>query len=190
MKEPPETEAELNRVLDLIDRYPLYEKLLVSDDRSMTFILIKAQAVMDVPEEDLLAGFETDVAQTIRNGHTYLSNEENVEINEAIRKVAAKYQDQGIDFYFAGTPAFVAEIQKGIERDLSIMVPLSFLLIIIFLLVLFRRISGVIYPLIIVFLSMLSSLGIMALIEIPITLATQILPLLLIVVGIADSVHI
>ena len=190
MKEPPETEAELNRVLDLIDRYPLYEKLLVSDDRSMTFILIKAQAVMDVPEEDLLAGFETDVAQTIRNGHTYLSNEENVEINEAIRKVAAKYQDQGIDFYFAGTPAFVAEIQKGIERDLSIMVPLSFLLIIIFLLVLFRRISGVIYPLIIVFLSMLSSLGIMALIEIPITLATQILPLLLIVVGIADSVHV
>ena len=45
MKKPPETHAELNRVLNLIDRYPLYEKLLVSDDRSITSILIKAQAV-------------------------------------------------------------------------------------------------------------------------------------------------
>ncbi len=48
MKKPPETDAELNRVLNLIDRCPLYEKLLVSDDRSMTSILIKAQAVKEV----------------------------------------------------------------------------------------------------------------------------------------------
>ncbi len=70
------------------------------------------------------------------------------------------------------------------------MVPLSFLVIIIFLLVLFRRISGVIYPLITVFFSLISSLGIMAMAGIPITNVIQILPTFLIVVGIGDSVHI
>ncbi|NVM21227.1 MAG: RND family transporter [Desulfobacterales bacterium] len=190
MKKPPETDAELNRVLNLIDRYPLYENLLVSRDRSITSILIKAQAVKEVPEDEILAGFEKDVSQTIDSRHTYLSNEESVEINEAVRKVAAKYQDRGIDFHFAGTPAFVAEIQRGIEKDLSIIIPLSFLVIIIFLLVLFRRISGVIYPLITVFFSLMSSLGIMAMSGIPITNVIQILPTFLIVVGIGDSVHI
>ncbi len=190
MKKLPETEAELNRVLNLIDRHPLYENLLVSGDRSITSILIKAKAVKEAPEEELLSGFDEKVSQTIDNRHTYLSNEENVKIDKAIRKVAAKYQDHGIDFYFAGIPTFTAEIQRGIEKDLSIMVPLSFLVIIIFLLVLFRRISGVIYPMIIVSFSLISTLGIMAMAEIPITNASQILPIFLIVVGIGDSVHI
>jgi len=187
---PPETNRELNRVLRLMDRYPLFEKLLVSTDRSVISILIKAVAVKKESEDDLLTGFEQDDSQTIENRRRYLSNAENVEIYEAIRKVAAKYQDQGIDFYFAGTPVFVAEIQKAIEKDLSIMIPLSFLVIIIFLFVLFRRSSGVIYPLIIVSFSLISSLGIMAIAEIPITNVIQILPTFLVVVGIGDSVHI
>ncbi len=190
MKKPPENEIELNRILSLIERYPLYENLLISDDRAIVTILIKAQAVKEVAEEDLMAGFEQDNSQTVDNRRTYLSNEENVEIYAAIRKVSAKYENQGIDFYFSGTPAFVAEIQKGIEKDLSIMLPLSFLAIILFLLVLFRRVSGVLYPLIVVAFSLMSSFGIMAMAGIPITNAIVILPTFLIVVGVGDSVHI
>jgi len=190
MKKPPKTDTQLNRVLNLIDRYPLYGKLLVSDDRSITSILIKAQAVKKVPEDELLEGFEQDVSQSINNRRIYLSNAENVEIYEAILKVAARYQGQGIDFHFTGTPAFVAEIQRGIEKDIASMLPLSFFMIILFLAILFRRISGVIYPLVIVSFSLMSCLGIMAMAAMPITNASQILPIFLIVVGIGDSVHI
>jgi len=189
MKSPPRTDMALQRILDLIDRYPLYDSLLVSKDRAMAFILIKSQAVINLPGDDLLTGFNDDALRPQKTT-TYLSNDQNMEINDAIQRVAAKYQDQGIEFYFSGTPAFVAEIQKGILKDLTIMVPLSFIVITVFLLLLFRRLSGVLYPIATVALSLISSLGIMAVTGIPISNAIQILPTFLIVVGIGDSVHI
>ncbi|MDY6792231.1 MAG: MMPL family transporter [Thermodesulfobacteriota bacterium] len=190
MKRPPKTDIELHRILKLINHYPLYEKLLVSKDRSIISIFIRAQAVKKVSEDELLAGFEQEGSQKINNRRIYLSNAENVKIYEAIRKVAARYQGRGIEFHFTGTPAFVAEIQKGIEEDMKIMLPLSFFMIVLFLAILFRRISGVIYPLVIVSFSLVSCLGIMAMAAMPITNASQILPIFLIVVGIGDSVHI
>ena len=189
MKAPPDTDQEVEKILDLIERYPLYEKLLVSEDRSIVFLLVRAQAVIAIPTEDPLEGFDTASPQAAE-ATTYLSNDQNMEINEAIHQIVATYQNQDIVFHFSGTPAFVAEIQAGIIKDLSIMVPLSFLVIIVFLLLLFRMLSGVVYPVITVALSLVSSLGIMAIAGIPISNAIQILPTFLIVVGIGDSVHI
>jgi predicted RND superfamily exporter protein len=190
METPPTSRKALGRLLKQIDRYPLYEKLLVSPDRTITSILIKAQAIKPVSDENLLEGFDQDISGSGGSVYTYLSNAENVEITAAIHEVVNRYQNQGIDFYFAGTPAFVAEFQNAIEKDLGKVIPLSLAMIILFLFILFRRLSGVIYPLVIVILSLIASVGMMAVLNIPITLATQILPLFLIVVGIGDSVHI
>ncbi|MFZ5772838.1 MAG: efflux RND transporter permease subunit [Thermodesulfobacteriota bacterium] len=190
MPEPPRTEAERELLLAQIDRYPLYEKLLVSTDRSMTSILIKAQAVKPVAEKDLLAGFADDAPSAAPAAHRYLSNEESIEISRAISQVVADFQGRGIDFHLSGTPLVVAELTSTINDDLRTMVPLSFLLIVLFLAVLFRRISGVLYPLLIVLLSLIATLGLMGLCRIPITMVMQILPSFLVVVGIGDSVHI
>lgn len=183
-------DEEIERALQLIERYPLYDKLLVSEDRSLTTILIKAQAAREEKAGDLLAGFAVDVDERGGAGSGYLSNEESVKITAAIHGVIDKYGDRGIEFHLAGTPAVMVELEKSIEHDLRVMVPGSLLLICFFLLLLFRRLSGVLYPLIIVSLSLLSSLGIMALADIPITNVIQILPSFLIIVGIGDSVHI
>ncbi|SHJ62207.1 hypothetical protein SAMN02745216_01991 [Desulfatibacillum alkenivorans DSM 16219] len=190
MPEPPETEEERRRILNLIDRYPLYDNLLIAPDRSMAMIIVKAQAIVKAAEGDVFDGFDSAVAPIEKPPGNYLSNEQNVEIDNVIRGIVDRYRGQGVDFYYAGTPVFVAEIQRGIQKDLGLMIPLSFLLIIFFLAVLFRRVSGVFFPLIVVVFSLLSSFGIMALWGIPITNAIQILPTFLIVVGIADSVHI
>ena len=191
MPRPPETKEEREQLLQRIDSYPLHENLLISPDRTLAIILVKAKAIIDSDVEDLLDGFEED--EPVGEAATttaYLSNEQNVEIDAAIRKLIDRYSDSGIRFYFAGTPVFVAEIQRGIEKDLACMIPLSFLVIVFFLALLFRRMTGVVYPLIVVLLSLMASLGIMALWRIPITNAIQILPTFLIVVGIGDSVHI
>ncbi|MCP4694778.1 MAG: MMPL family transporter, partial [Desulfobacterales bacterium] len=190
MKQPPETVEALRRVHALIERQPLYENLLVSRDRSIVSILIRAEAVIESEEEEVLTGFEEGEPSETASAPNYLSNEENVEIYDAIHQITAKYQGRGIEFYYAGTPAFVAEMQKGIEKDLGLMTPLSFLMVTLFLLILFRRVSGVVYPLLTVVLSLLSTLGIMAMIHIPFTNVSAILPMFLIVVGIGDSVHI
>ena len=88
-------------------------------------------------EDALLEGF--DNVEIEPNGvRTYLSNAENVEINEAIHQVTEKYENQGIVFYYSGTPVFVAEMQKGIKMDMVTMMPLSMLLITVILYFLFR----------------------------------------------------
>lgn len=190
MENPPATDSDIKRLLELIDRYPMYENLLLSTDRSIACILIKARAVLETTGEEFLSGFETDDAPSDSAGPNYLSNAQNVEIAAAIQQIVAEIQDPNIEIYLSGTPAFVADIQMAIQRDLGIMVPLSLLVIIVLLSVLFRRVSGVIYPLVTVVLSLLSCLGIMSLAKVPMTNVFQILPTFLIVVGIGDSVHI
>ena len=189
---PPQTEDEVIRIKKLVDHFPLYENFLVSSDRSTVSIIIKALAIKEFQPEDILEGFDLDLeAPDVANdADRYLSNIESMEMTGAIQKVISKYQDSGLKMYFTGTPAVVAALQTGIEKDLSIIMPLSLLLIIFFLTLLYRRISGVIYPLIIVVLSLLATFGFMAAAGIPITLVSQILPSFLLIVGIADTVHI
>ena len=190
MSRPPRSPEDLRRVLASIDHFPMYENLLVSPDRTLTTILIKARAVLTPSGDDVLEGFESSGTPAAENGAIYLSNEQNVEIYHAIRRVCETYAGPDLSIYYGGTPAFVAEIQQGIEKDLGSMIPLSFGIIVFFLTLLFRRVSGVVYPLLVVFLSLSASMGFMALAGIPITNAIQILPMFLLVVGIGDSVHI
>lgn len=190
MVTPPETLLEIEQLMAEIDRYPMFDQLLISKDRLLTTILIRAQSILDHTEEDVLEGFGETAPPSNPSHYRYLSNAQYVEMATAIDGVMQKYDNRGIDFYTSGTPVFVAEIQKAIEKDLGLMIPLSLLMIILFLTLLFRRISGVIYPLIVVLLSLFSCLGIMALADIAITNVIQILPIFLIVVGIGDSVHI
>ena len=188
--QPPQSLKENQRITDLINHYPLYENFLVSKDRTLGMIMVKAQAFASPEQEDLFGGFDSDGAKAAPTGPRYLDNEQNVEINDRIREVVDKYRGHGVEFFFAGTPVFVSELQRGLEKDLGLMIPLSLLLIIVFLAVLFRRISGVVFPVIVVLLSLTSSLGLMAILGIPVSNAIMILPTFLIVVGVGDSVHI
>ncbi len=188
---PPKNKEQFEQLMALTGRYPMFKNLLIAPDHSLLCILIRAQAIKPTTDQDLLAGFDGPEKEREKNNpRQYLSNDENVEIASAIRSVLATYQHEPVDFYFAGTPAFVAEIQLAIIKDLGLMIPLSLILIILFLFLLFRRITGVIYPIIVVVFSLMSSMGIMAAAKIPITNVIQILPCFLIVVGVADSVHI
>jgi predicted RND superfamily exporter protein len=54
----------------------------------------------------------------------------------------------------------------------------------------FRRITGVLLPLVIVGSSLLCTVGIMAFLKVPIKVPTQILPSFLLAVGVGTSVHI
>ncbi|MCI5222484.1 MAG: hypothetical protein D3924_07400, partial [Candidatus Electrothrix sp. AR4] len=187
---PPQVEADAARVRERIDDYPLYENFLVSRDRSTVSIIIKALAVKNKQPYDILSGFDQEAPEAANDTDRYLSNAESREISEAVKKVIDKYRTKELKIFFSGTPAVVSALQNGIERDLSLIMPLSVLLIIFFLTLLYRRVSGIIYPLLIVVLSLLSTFGFMALASIPITLISQILPSFLLIVGIADTVHI
>ncbi|MEN8136259.1 MAG: MMPL family transporter [Thermodesulfobacteriota bacterium] len=186
----PKSAAGTARILELIDHYPMYDKLLISEDRSLVSIMIRAQAIRELPESELLAGFDDAMIDTRKDSEKYLSNSESTEITKAIKEVLDRYRDEEIEIFFSGTPAVIAELQASIEKDLRTLVPLAALLILTFLALLFRRVSGVVYPTLVVFLSLFSTLGFMALVNIPITMLTQMLPSFLLIVGVGDSVHI
>ncbi|MDD9301299.1 MAG: MMPL family transporter [Desulfobacter sp.] len=185
---PPQTEDDVGRIKKLIDHFPLYENFLVSGDRSMVSIIIKAMAIKGAAPDTLMEGFDQE--EVLPDADRYLGNAESMEMTRAIQGVIGKYQDLGHKFYFTGTPAVVSALQTGIEKDLAAIMPLSMLLIVFFLTLLYKRVSGVIFPLLIVVLSLLGTFGFMAAAGFPITMVSQILPSFLLIVGIADSVHI
>ncbi|MGL1933256.1 MAG: MMPL family transporter [Desulfotalea sp.] len=187
---PPQTDKEVMRIKELIDHFPLYENYLVSRDRSTVSIIIKALAIKEEQSDNIMEGFEKEESLDENYADKYLSNAESMEVSSAINKLLEKYRSESLNIYFTGTPAVVAALQTGIEHDLSIIMPLSCLLIIFFLTLLYRRVSGVIYPLLIVLSSLLSTFGFMALVDLPITMVSQILPAFLLTVSIAHSVHI
>ena len=187
---PPQTDEEVAKIKELIDRFPLFENFLISRDRSTVSIIIKALAIKEEQSNDILEGFAQEESSEVDDAGKYLSNAESMEVANAISAILDKYKSDNLNVYFTGTPAVVAALQQGIEHDLSIIMPLSCLLIIFFLTLLYRRISGVIYPLLIVLLSLLATFGFMALVGVPITLVSQILPSFLLVVSIAHTVHI
>lgn len=187
---PPKTDEDVSEIIELIDHFPFYENFIVSHDRSTVSIIIKALAIKEEQSNNILEGFSQEEDSGQIATEKYLSNAESMEVANVISGILEKYRSESLKIYFTGTPAVVAALQKGIEHDLSVIMPLSCLLIIFFLTLLYRRISGVVYPLLIVLLSLLATFGFMALIGVPITLVSQILPSFLLIVSIAHSVHI
>jgi predicted RND superfamily exporter protein len=175
---------------------PMYKNLLISEDGSTTAMVVKTQNYSSLGKEtDVLAGFEeggddmgiTDPQLVTR---AYLSNEENSAIITAIQSVLAKHARDDIPIYLAGSPAVTHSLKTSMMRDMRKFVILAVMTIAIFLFVMFRRISGVVLPLVVVVCSLLSTFGLMAFFGTPIKLPTQILPSFLLAVCVGASVHI
>jgi predicted RND superfamily exporter protein len=162
---------------------PFYQNYLISGDGRFTAIDVEPVAVTrDSPVER--SGAETGSAD-----FRYISTEEYGEMMTVLRPILEKYRDAGLESAVGGFPVVSDTLTAAITNTVATLTPLSFLLNILFLIFLFRRLSGVIYPMVIVFLSLISTIGAMAWLSIPLDLVTTILPTLLTVVGVADAVH-
>ncbi|MCP4980085.1 MAG: MMPL family transporter, partial [Gammaproteobacteria bacterium] len=119
----------------------------------------------------------------------YASNKEYAEMMDALEPILAGYQNSDFKIHTAGFPVITDRLTRAIEQTMAELTPLTLLLNLVFLMLLFRRISGVIYPTLIAVMSIVSTVGIMAWLSISLDLVTTVLPTLLSVVAIADSVH-
>ncbi len=90
----------------------------------------------------------------------------------------------------AGTPVVNYYISIGIARDMNVFFTSGIVLMFLLLLFIFRSARGVFIPLTVVLSSVIWTLGFMALTGRPLSHATEMLPILLMAIGIADSVHI
>ena len=108
----------------------------------------------------------------------------------AVHALIAEHERDDFQLYVAGTLPMTYRLSLGMIEDLGKLMPICLGLMGLVLGVLFRRVAGVVLPLLVVGLSLLSTLGIMVALEIPGSTAVQILPIFLLTVGVCDGVHI
>lgn len=170
----------------------LFKNFVLSEDGSFTTIMIRSSAFAseDISTENMEAGFE-DTAPNTNNKieKNFLTDVQNSQIVNKVREIIAKYQSENFQIYAAGSPVVVDAIKRAMQHDMQKFIKLALLIIAIVLFLLFRRISGVFLPLLVVILTLLSTISMMAISGVSIKLPTQILPLFLLAVGVAAAVH-
>jgi predicted RND superfamily exporter protein len=108
----------------------------------------------------------------------------------AVTRVVNRYQSNRFHLTASGGPVIIEAFNRTTLKNVRLFIVLSLLAVAMFLGLLFRRMSGVLLPLLIINASLFSTFGVMALFDVPIKLPTTVIPGFLLVVGVCDSVHI
>ena len=167
----------------------LYENLLISSDARLTTVSIESSAYSSEGIEEEIA-FETFGDAADLEPPVFLSGAENAEFVEATRSVVERFQAAGFEIQISGAPVLLDQIASAIQHNMVRFVLLMILIIASLLLALFRRLSGVILPLVVVAPAVSGTIGSMAIAGEFLSAPTQILPSLLLAVGIGAAVHI
>ena len=165
---------------------PLYANLLISEDARIATVSIETSAYSSEDiDVDLLSSVEDEEEDL-----AFLSGAENDEAVFATRRVSERFHGEGFEIILSGQPAVQTEIATSMQRDMARFVGIMVLIIAGLLFLLFRRISGVVLPLVVVAPAVSGTIGAMAIAGEKLSAPTQILPSLLLSVGIAAAVHI
>ncbi|MCP4005809.1 MAG: MMPL family transporter [bacterium] len=186
----PENRAEVLALRERVRANPLYRDVLISADETLTVISIKPFTYSTLGEEDALAGFDEPEFSETPAEPQYLSSAENRAIYDSLMEVAERHRSAEFPIHLGGALPMTENINEHMGQDVLLYVSLGLLAIFLLLMVLFRRVMGVVSPLIVVGLSLSSSLGFMVMLGIPGSSAVQMLPMFLLAVGVCDSVHI
>ena len=166
---------------------PLYENLLISQDRRLVTVSIETSAYSLAESDDYEEGFDSDDEGAPA---VFLSGAENTEVVRRAREIARRFDAEGFRIHVSGQPVLMNDLAEAIQTNMVRFVGLMILIIAALLFVLFRRISGVILPLVVVMPSVSGTIGSMAIAGEFLSAPTQILPSLLLAVGIGAAVHI
>ncbi|MEA3370328.1 MAG: MMPL family transporter [Campylobacterota bacterium] len=182
----PTNAAEYAAVKDLAVNSEMYKNLLFSEDLTYTTIILEPSAYESSDDADALEGFGEE---TPSEDLEFLKDSSKSEMVRVADEIAHKFTAEGFNVFIAGSLAVNDYNKRSVQKDMQKFVKLVLLMMMVFLFIVFRRISAVILPIFIVAISLLSTIGTMALVGTPITIPTQILPSFLLAVGIGAVVH-
>ena len=158
------TASDILKLKERLLSWELYEGALYSRDFTSAQILVKLNSVPTDEERD-------NIYNHIRNSLIDINN-------------------PSINWYITGLPAVTYLITNNMEADLINLIPLVLLVVISTLYLSFRRLGGVILPLLTIIVSIVWTLGLMSLLGISLSMLDTITPVLLVAVGSAYGIHI
>ncbi len=187
MERWPETPAQRAAVRERALGNPLYRNTLISRDERVTTVSIQLVTYADAGDLDELGGFGDEAPSAPA---VFLPEADIYESIRAAREVVRRHDAEGFRLRMAGGPVMAERLNVRMQEDMGRFTLCCLAAIALFLFLLFRRVAAVLLPLLVVGLSMLATLGVMALLGAKLTVATQILPSFLLAVGVCDAVHI
>jgi predicted RND superfamily exporter protein len=194
MEKFPKTQAEVEVIKAQAMASHFYKDLFISKDGKMTAIVIETDAYshegeVAVSDEDAFEeGFDAPKREV--KERAFLSDAENATLINKVLKIVKKYQSDKMEIFVAGSPSVNHALKSQMRADMQKFMRITFAIIIIFLFVMFRRVSAVVYPLLVIIVALLVTVGTMAWSGTAFKLPTQIVPSLLMAVSVGATVHI
>ena len=183
----PQNEQELEKIKSIALKSEMYNNLLLNQAATITTIIIEPSAYEGSQNDDDLDGFSED--ETSQEDLEFLSDKSKGEMVKLADEIAHKYHNDDFDVFLAGSLAVNDYNKQAVQSDIQKFVKLVVLIMAVFLFVVFRRVSAILLPIFVVVISLLVTVGLMAMMDRPIGLPTQILPSFLLAVGIGATVH-
>ncbi len=182
----PTNQEELMTIKSIAVKSEMYTNLLFNEELTYTAIILEPNAYESSNSSDELDGFEDMKASEPLE---FLEDSSKSEMVRVADEIAKKFTTKDFSVFTAGSLAVNDYNKRSVQKDMQKFVKLVLLMMMLFLFIVFRRVSAVILPIFIVAISLLTTIGTMALIGTPITIPTQILPSFLLAVGIGAVVH-
>lgn len=113
------------------------------------------------------------------------------EVTLAVRGLVEKYHEKypNLEFHLTGS-AFADQVfAEAAERDLAFLIPLSYLIIILLLVILLRSFGAMLITLLIITLSIIFAFGIKGFYDGALTPITLLTPFMIMTIAVADCVH-
>ncbi len=207
----PENEQELAALQTLVMANSSYVDMLISADGTFTTVMLESDTYSsggvnsDINNDvnDELAGFDEELSgfdepqsntgaapAAVQAQPQYLTDKENAAMVKGAAEVVKEFNSPDFQISTAGSPMVTYTVRQLMMEDMKRFLRLAVLTIGICLFFMFRRVSGVVLPLLIVLLTLVTTLGTMAKMGIPFTTSTMILPSFLLAVGVGASIHV
>jgi predicted RND superfamily exporter protein len=156
----PDTDEELQQLKDRVMSNDLYKGNIVSEDGKATVIMFT-----------LLSDADKQIAA---------------------KKIKQRVLDIGLEekVYFGGLPMMINDVEVLISTDIIRLIPIVVLLMIVLLFLGFRTFRGVLLPLLSAGIAVIWTLGIMVLLEYDLTMITNNMPIIILAVGTAYTIHV
>ncbi len=162
----PATQRELDSIKSLIYSLPFYEGLIYNKATSAYLMAVTLdKEIINSKDRDRLIG----------------------DIRVMVDRYSAKTQ---VEAHFSGLPYIRTLIAKKLQNELRLFVILALLVSALFLYIFFRSTKAVIFPMLIVLISVVFALGLMAIFGYKITMLTSIIPPLVIVIAVENCIFI
>lgn len=164
-------DADLEMLKAKAEASRLFRNFILSEDGKATAIILETVSIVDADNH-------------------FFGAKENIEVAKAVHSIVTKHSEPGFILTASGEPLVEEAFNRATLDDLQTSVSLSLLVAGFFLIILFRRFSGVFLSISITVCTLISTMGLMGLFNLPIKVTTIVVPAFIAAVSVAASVHI